>query len=344
MELFDTFLYSNKLLEIAKEYVVQYQSKILLVLLAISVLNCFFGYHLRKLWGILAGMLIGALLSAVACIYIAKTGTILYIAVTLGAFTLGLLALLLYRVGLFFIGTLTVPLILSRIFPVKSMDTLFVWIVLGLLVSTLTLFWERESVSTITAIGGGFGTAKCLVLMQSHQSFMVLLMLGIALSLAGILLQFQPWRSRSAWNSDESRARDKHRHKRRMKRIRKKKKYQEKLAQRKAGNKATPESVQKRQTTEYIPYSTRPLRQTYTNPELYPNQGQRPNPGQYPPPEQHPDSGQPVADPNLSDIRQMISREVSDIYAEKQQSMDAMLDELLEQEYRNTTKELNKKR
>lgn len=345
MDLTTASYYSVELQELLKTYLANYKQQILIVLLVIAVLNCFFGYHLRKIWGIMAGMVIGALVSAGICIYIEKTGTILYLATIAGAFVLGLLALLLYRVGLFFIGTLTVPVILTRLFPTQKLETLILWIILGLVVSTMALVWEREIISLITAIGGGFGTTRLLMLLRAHNSSLMLFTLGIILSLAGILLQFQPWRSRSAWNSDEGRAMDKHRHKRRMKRIRQKQRRQERLEKKKGHKKKSrEETVVTRSTTEYTPYTTRPIYQNRTQ--------SRPIP-----PEQPIDRDIPLTDPtadesftdsasanpDLSDIRQLISKEVSDIYLEKQQDMDQALDELLEKEYRHTTNQLKKR-
>lgn len=340
MDLTTASYYSVELQELLKTYLASYKQQILVGLLIIAILNCFFGYHLRKLWGILAGMVIGALVSAGICIYIEKTGTILYLAAIAGAFVLGLLALLLYRVGLFFFGTLTVPLVLTRLFPTQKLETLILWIILGLVVSTMALVWEREIISLITAIGGGFGTTRLLMLLRAHNSSLMLFMLGIILSLAGILLQFQPWRSRSAWNSDEGRARDKHRHKRRMKRIRQKQRRQERLEKKKGHKKRSQEeTVVTRSTTEYTPYTTRPIYQNRPLPQKQPIDRDIPltDPADD---ETFTDSS---ANPDLSNIRQMISKEVSDIYMEKQQDMDQALDELLEKEYRHTTNQLKKR-
>lgn len=401
--------YAADLLDLAKNYMVQYSQIILTSLLVIALLNCFFGFHLRKLWGILAGFIIGAAVAAGACIYIGKTGPILYLVTILGAFTFGLLALLLYKVGLFFIGSLTVPLLLSRVFPTEELETLLFWIFLGLLVGILTMVWERESVSLITAIGGGFGAAKCLLLLRNHNSLMMLFLIGVTLSMIGILLQFQPWRPRSAWNSDEERARDKQRHNRRMKRIRRKKKRQERIDQRKDAKNTASASRHSRgnsgplfrrnshgpETSEYTPYTAHPLYQaTLSRKRLedeYPagesdhmpapagNQtprtgtghmhhmsmdyvdhtarntsGQMPQAygaasefsGRYTDSDfssriaaQDPEAY--VATPDLSEIRQSISQEVSDIYADRQQYMDASLNQLLEREFLHANSAIN---
>ncbi len=313
MDLLINLYYSAGVSDLVTAYLQEYRHLLLLVLLVIALLNCFLGYHFRKLWGILAGMAIGAAISAGVCLYIEKTGAILYIAVTLGAFILGLLALLLYRVGLFFICVFLVPFLFTRLFPAARLENLVLWLLLGIIAGTLTLVKEREVISIITSLGGGFGSAKLLMMLQNHQSFMMLLLVGTALSTAGLLLQFQPWRSRSAWNSDEERVRDRHRHKRRMRRIRKKRRHLQKAQQRK-NQKTTPRNwgVPKRETTEYTPYTTRPLYQ----------------------------------DGDLSHIRRSISRDVSDIYQEQQQDLeeaDDALNQLLEQEYQHTTRRLHKR-
>lgn len=352
MDLLYSTLYSEELSVLVSSYLQNYRQLLLLMLLVIALLNCFLGFHFRKLWGILAGMMLGAAAAAGVCLYIKKTGMILYIAVILGAFTLGLLALLLYRVGLFFICVLLVPLILGKLFPAQKLDTVFLWILLGISAGILTLVREREIISTITSLGGGFGSAKLLLMLQEHDSFMILLLAGLALSITGLFLQFQPWRPRSAWNSDEERVRDKHRHKRRMKRIQRKRKLQERKEQKKhikpSVPRRTPVSGTKTGTAaEYTPYTTHPIYQaslkqrspdpsaagktTYPEAELPAASDESPK--------KEPTS--PV-EPDLSDIRLSISREVSDIYQEQKKDMDETLNRLLEQEYHTTTRRLDR--
>lgn len=342
MDLLYNSLFSAEIPELISDYARNYEQPILVVLLVISLLNCFFGFHLRKLWGTLAGMFIGAALSFAICIYLNKTSAIMYIVTLLGAFTVGLLGLLLYHAGLFFIGTLLVPLLLSRIFTVPKLETLFLWILLGIIASTLTLIWERETISTITAVAGGFGATICLMRFQHHFSYVMIIMVGTTLSLAGLLLQFQPWRSRSSWNSDEERARDKHRHKRRMKRIKKKKRNQERMEQKQNGNHSRKHRTAKnRETTEYTPYTTHPIyqaslreKQKLQNSQEHSTDTQSDSSHTTAPP-----SGeQSYVNPDLSDIRQLISKEVSGIYLEKQQEMDKALDQLLEKEYQSTAR------
>ncbi|MCQ2501832.1 MAG: FUSC family protein [Lachnospiraceae bacterium] len=348
INLYTTFEVPN----LVREVLQGYHRSVLIALLVIAVLNCFFGFHLRKVWGIMAGMCLGAGISAGICIYIQKTGTILYLVVILGAFLMGLLALLLYRVGLFFIGLVLVPFILSKLLPLQQTEHFFFWVLLGLISSSLTLIWERETISTITAIGGGFGAARVLMSLQNHDSLVTLFMAGLAFSIGGIFLQFQPWRSRSAWNSDEERSRDKHRHKRRMKRIRRKKKMQRRMEARKNGT-GFPKAdshTKKRPTTEYIPYTTQPMYQVRMTKPVTPVSEPLPDMQEFDMQEFDPQtvnltkSTAPLADPqDLSEIRKMISKEVSELYQDQQdqrQQLDATLDQLLEEEYRNTTRHL----
>ncbi|MDO4489891.1 MAG: hypothetical protein Q4B85_02280 [Lachnospiraceae bacterium] len=339
--LYSTF-YAYEIPELARAFLENQQHTILIAAAVVALLNCFFGYHLRKVWGVLAGILIGFFLSAGICIYLDKTGTILFLASSLGAFTLGLLAFLLYRVGLFFICVLMVPMFLSRLFPVHRTETVLFWVLLGLITGILTLVWEREIISTVTAVGGGFAAAKCLILLEEHNSLLTLFLVGMVLSLTGIMLQFQPWRSRSSWNSDEERARDKHRHRRRMKRLKKKQRSQMRQEQKNGIHTVVPRPAQKKISTEYTPYSTRelyrrtadisaPLHQEFSD-------ASSKNPGT----ETDSAPRMTAVGPDLSEVRQAISQEVSDIYQEQQAQMDAALNQLLEQEYLNTTKNLKK--
>ncbi len=346
MDFINTIFNSAELSELLSVYLEEYQQSLLFVLLAIALLNCFFGYHLRKLWGILAGMMLGALISAAVCITMEKTGMLLYIVMILGSFILGLLALLLYRVGLFFICVWTIPFLLNRLFTARTMEVLILWIALGIAVGIMTILWERQIISVITSLGGGFTASMTLLRLSENSSVAMLLMIGSALSIAGLFIQFQPWRSRSSWNSDEERARDKHRHKRRMRRIRRKKRHQALQEQKKKGGSAGKRwPSASRTTSEYTPYTTR---------TIYREQQQEKSSGRL----SYPDTGKitPIYDDtteqqtsvlqenqttDLSDIRQAISKEVSDIYQEQQQEMDHALNQLLEQEYQNTTRSLD---
>ena len=67
----------------------------------IALLNCFFGYTLRKIWGTLLGILIGGAIGVGGAIYFHQSFQIILIAGAIGAFFGGTTALALYRVGLF---------------------------------------------------------------------------------------------------------------------------------------------------------------------------------------------------------------------------------------------------
>ncbi len=339
--------------DLISTYFQEYQKVFLMVLLAIALLNCFFGFHLRKLWGILAGMLLGAIASAAVCLYINKTGMIMYIVIIMGAFILGILALLLYKVGLFFLCVILVPYIFGKIFPAQTLDSMILLIILGVITGVLALVRERDVISILTALGGGFGAARVLLLILDHESATVLLLIGLVLSIAGLFVQFQPWRSRSAWNSDEEKVRDRLRHKRRMRRIRKKRRQQELAEQRRTGRKpARKHSSSRKTATEYTPYTTtRPL--GHHTEEEQPSvadsiprfdRGYSDGTADFEPldsPAVSPsDRRGGNYSPDLSDIRQNISREVQDIYQE-QQDMDDRLNRILEQDYRHTAGELS---
>ncbi|MDO4616038.1 MAG: hypothetical protein Q4B03_01115 [Lachnospiraceae bacterium] len=339
-------------------YYPEYRHTLLIILLVIALLNCFFGYYLRKLWGILAGMLIGALIAATACIYLGRSGLILYIVTGLGAFILGLLALLLYKIGLFFLCLVLVPYIFSRLFPAPTLESVVLWIILGAVAGILTLVRERDVISILTAVGGGFGSGMVILMLWEHESTSLLVLFGIALSVFGLFLQFQLWRSRSDWNSDEERTRDKLRHKRRMRRIRNRRKRKEQAAQRKKhADHRRSGSAPRRTTSEYTPLNTRPIgqrsakQQGTAGSERFRSYGHDffesareetdiGSTGTIPAVPRPADPDEPkhfTAD--LSDVRQSISREVSDIFLE-QQELDEKMNRILEQDLHDSTRKL----
>ena len=78
-----------------------YQQQLLLIVIVFALLNCFFGYALRKLWSVIPGFFLGAAAGYAAGTYTNQTTTItLALAVGTGLLT-AIIAFVLYRIGLF---------------------------------------------------------------------------------------------------------------------------------------------------------------------------------------------------------------------------------------------------
>ncbi len=159
------------------------------VTLAIGVLNCFFGYRLRKAWIGLAGFVLGASLAyALASHYTRNSMAQLGAIVALGLF-MGLLSLHIYRMGVFLlctgIGATAASVALQPRDSVKFLFCLGVGILLGL----LGMAFVKPMMILSTSLGGGFSIASALAGILKREGEMKILILGTALFIAGLVVQ-----------------------------------------------------------------------------------------------------------------------------------------------------------
>ena len=86
-----------------KNLLAKYGTFLIIAAAIFALLNCFFGYALRKVWSVLLGFAIGASGGMLLASYTEQSRN-MTLGVTLGlGFIFGLLALLLYRIGTFFL-------------------------------------------------------------------------------------------------------------------------------------------------------------------------------------------------------------------------------------------------
>lgn len=289
----------------------QYSSFLVAGGLVFSLLNCFFGFRLRKLWSVIAGFLAGAALGMGFCVYFAVTRPLfLLLAIGGGGLLCGLLAFFLYRLGLFFMCAGATVFVLYRLMTPSDTVVLAVCLALGAVVGFLALARERLTISLATAIGGGWGTAEFLLLLLHRDSPILLILLTLVLAFLGILAQLKPWKSRDYWDEKDAAYRKERRMERRKKkRKEKRKKRAEKKKRRKEKNLSSPSQTPRRAQPE-PPKASQPEPPRASRPDLSP----APLPADPPS-----DGGNPL---DLSDVRQQLSREVSEIYQEEQPASD----------------------
>ena len=193
--------------------------------LIIALLNCFFGYKLRKLWSVLAGFLLGAFAGLCICAYLQQSAQVALIAALIIGIAFAFLAFLLYRIGLLLLCTGLTAFTLWQLLPLHTGAALIIYIIIGIAVGIFALAKERITVSLATAIGGGWAAAWFLSLLTSMQGALPVVLLTILFSALGILVQLKPWKSKKYWQQeDEQLRRDRKEEKKRQAHRRKSKK------------------------------------------------------------------------------------------------------------------------
>ena len=111
--------------------------------LILALLNCLFGYKLRKLWGVLFGFLVGAAAGLGLAFYLKQSGKVALVAALAIGIFFALLAFLLYRLGLFFLCAGLSAFFLWQLLPFHTGPALIVYLVIGAVVGVLALAKER---------------------------------------------------------------------------------------------------------------------------------------------------------------------------------------------------------
>ena len=227
-----------------------------------------------------------------------------------------LLGYLLYRAGLFILcWGVTVFLLLQLLHP-ASTAALAACLIAGAAAGGFALARERVTVSLVTAIGGGFGSAFLLLSLAGQDSPLLTILLTAILAFLGILVQLKPWKNKDYWEQEDQNLQRENREQARRRKSRKKQKRKEKKAKRK--NRAGKDVNRKQNSRrKQLPEGRR------NGAFPFPAQGIRcgfQRTACVFPPSQEP---QPVPIPEssgkfFSDIQLQLSREVSEIYKEQQ--------------------------
>ncbi len=162
----------------------------------LSLIQCFFGYKLRKIWIVCAGFLIGSMIGAVIAALLLPTNEytlLLIILIGLGTgILLAVAAFKLYRAGMFLYALYIVFIAVSGLFPDKfAWLGLIVGLAAGIAAGALTLRFLRPFVICTTAVGGGLSGAQQLLALFSLTSLPIILGAGAVAALFGLIVQFR---------------------------------------------------------------------------------------------------------------------------------------------------------
>lgn len=287
--------------------------------LVLALLNCFFGYRLRKLWGVLFGLLLGAGGGLALAIHQQYSGK-LAVCLALGlGFLCALLAFLLYRLGLFFLCGGLAGFFVWKLLPFHNPTTLIICILVGCCTGLFALVKERFTVSLATALGGAWASAWFFCQLCGLHHPLILALVTLLLAALGILVQLKPWRDRDLWQSENEREREKEKQRRKRRKERRNQRRRRKKERRR-----TPKSKSKSKKVkdqkgnkEQSKGGKSPMR-TSTPASSSSGSPAKPRAANSSASQAPADSQSGL--PDLTDIRDQLSQEVSAIYQEEHSS------------------------
>lgn len=307
-----------------------YSPILLKAALVFALLNCFFGYKLRKLWSCIFGLLLGIGTGLAVAVYLNQPIKFALIAAAAAGLLFTALAFLLYRIGMFFLCIGAVIMTLFQLFPLPTFSTICGFAVFGLVVGFLSVVKEHTVVICITSICGGVGSAKLIFLLLSNDNTVLTALTAIVLSVLGLVFQFKPWKDKEYWKEET----DKNTRQRRTEKDRRKGRRQKHRFRKKASSKGSSRRSSSKKRSPSRNAATqrqRPASSSYNNGTPSRNTpGNTPNSRQpdYVPEQRRPAPAAPLQSPkaeepdsytvDLSDIRSEISKEVQSIYEETQ--------------------------
>lgn len=330
-----------------KELLTKYGTALLIAAAVFALLNCFFGYTLRKFWSVLLGFGIGAAGGMLLATYTDQSyNMILGVTVGLGLI-FGLLALLLYRIGTFFLIIGFLGFSLYQLLQPKDLVMLLFLTGISVVVALIGVPFERITVILITSVCGALTAVTLAYDLQKTAYDPVMWIIILILAALGMVFQFKPWKDR--WYQEEEEEPDEYRHRKRKASSRKsapsrrrsfgtapKKKVRRKVRTTQK-NTSRPRPSKVSQNTMYDfrfvpeepdddddfrgnrrkeePHARRPVRNVQPPVQSHESESPAPSPGGTTRPVPDLSSGQ---DLDLSQIRQQISEEVQEIYRDSQ--------------------------
>lgn len=190
-------------LDKGKELFGVYQQQFFLIVLVFALLNCFFGYSLRKLWSVIPGFFIGAAIGYAAGTYTHQTPTIT-LALSAGiGLLLAILAFVLYRIGLFFLICGLVGFCLWHLISPNDITGYGLVALVSFVIGLICVPFERISVILVTSICGSLTTIRMAYFFKDLDLNLIFWVASAVLAAAGILFQFKPWKESDYWDEED---------------------------------------------------------------------------------------------------------------------------------------------
>ena len=159
--------------------------------LAFGLLNCILGYRLLRFWVMLFGFGIGAGTGFFLAEELELQRSVLYLAVMLGlGIVVAVVAFLIYRAGIFLLGGGTALVVSIYVIHPTSSATFFLCILIGVVIGSLAIRFEKEVIIVVTSLLGGVLFGFCLAKLLRMEEFPAGFLAGAAAALLGMLIQF----------------------------------------------------------------------------------------------------------------------------------------------------------
>lgn len=161
-----------------------------IVVLVLSLLNCFFGLKLLKIWTALLGLLIGfAAGFGISSAFGVTTMVAVIIGVVAGI-VLAILGFWIYLAGVFvFSGVMGFSIVLA-IAGTATTTIFIVAAVVGLIIALLALKFVEPMVIVATGLQGGLTAGAAICALVSIPGSYTYLIIGVILAVIGIVVQF----------------------------------------------------------------------------------------------------------------------------------------------------------
>lgn len=332
-----------------------YVSFLLLCILLFALLNCFFGYSLRKLWSVLIGLVIGAGSGFLIAKLAAQSETTCT-GMALGCgLIFGLLSFLLYRIASFFLVTGFLFVSFFQLFQ-PSFEEILLLSAISVVIALVGVPFEKISLPLVTSCCGALLAVTSGFRLLHKPYSAVTWIMAVLLACLGLVFQFKPWKhhtddektdaspathrsgsSRSSSGSGQTRrpankAADRHSADGRPSA---KNGASTHGARSEAGKKETGRKVSQNTVYDFHfvpeeeeePEKTR-RKQPSSQAEMQRRQPssqtemQRRQPSSQAEPQRRPQTSFPLEDPDLSEIRQQLSAEVQEIYESNQHTAE----------------------
>lgn len=162
------------------------------VLLVLSVLVCFFGLRGIRVLMALYGFIIGFVAGFGVASFMELSMVISAVIGAIAGILLAVIAFNLY-IALLFIGVwVAVAAALIQVIPLLGLKGIPVYVIsvlAGLLIGIIVLKIAEIIIILLSSIGGGFGAAGCVGFLFPVNTEMLTLILGVVLSVIGLILQ-----------------------------------------------------------------------------------------------------------------------------------------------------------
>ncbi|MCI5700657.1 MAG: hypothetical protein MR308_09835 [Lachnospiraceae bacterium] len=161
----------------------------------VAVCTLFWGYKLLKFWICLAGFAIGAILGAIAGIWLKAETPVLAGTVLAAGFIFACLAFFFYKMGIFLFVAVNGYGLVSTLLQGAVGNGNTWWIIgasvaAGIIAGILAVAFVRPVVILFTAFGGGSSLAFLLCPLLGIESYAVNLIAAVVLAVMGMLWQF----------------------------------------------------------------------------------------------------------------------------------------------------------